>query len=103
MRKSINRPETPSPAVIDSQSVKTTLAQECVGYNAGKKVNGRKRHLLVDTQGLVISVKVTSASMTDRKEACELLKHTDPVKRRRLKLIFADQGYTGKLKDWIKK
>ncbi len=103
VRKDKNRPEMPSAAVIDSQSVKTALAQECVGYDAGKKVKGRKRHLLVDTQGLVISVKVTSASMTDRKGACELLKQTDPVKCRRLERIFADQGYTGKLKEWIKK
>ena len=103
VRKSRNRSEMPSAALIDSQSVKTALAQECVGYDAGKKVKGRKRHLLVNTQGLVISVKVTSASLTDRKGACELLKQTDPVKSRRLERIYADQGYTGKLKQWIKK
>lgn len=103
VRKSRNRPETPSAAVIDSQSVKTALAQQSVGYDAGKKVKGRKRHLLVDTQGLVISVAVTSASMTDRKGACELLRRADPLKRARLRRIYADQGYSGKLKEWTKK
>lgn len=103
VRKSRDRPGTPSAAVIDSQSVKTALAQECVGYDAGKKVKGRKRHLLVDTQGLVISVKVTSASMTDRGGACELLRHTDPLKRARLRRVYADQGYSGKLREWTKK
>lgn len=54
---------------MDSQSAKTALAQEAAGYDAGKKVNGRKRHLLVDTQGWLLSVHVSGAEQTDREGA----------------------------------
>src|SRR5882672_2703384 len=57
--------KTPAP-IIDSQSVKTTEQGGAKGYDAGKKVNGRKRHILVDTLGLLLSVKVLAANIQDR-------------------------------------
>lgn len=102
VRRVKGRSDTPTAAILDSQSVKTALAEECVGYDAGKKIKGRKRHLLVDTLGLVIGVQVSSAAMTDRKGACYLLEQTDQLKRSRISKIFADAGYSGKLIDWVK-
>ena len=71
------------------------------GYDAGKKVNGRKRHLLVDTIGLVLKAVVHAADIQDRDGAKLLL---EAVKGRfpRLELIWADGGYAGQLIDWVK-
>lgn len=71
------------------------------GYDAGKKINGRKRHLVVDTIGLVLAIVVHEASIQDRdgaKLVLQRLKGRFP----RLSLIWADGGYTGKLIDWVK-
>ena len=71
------------------------------GYDANKKVNGRKRHVLVDTLGLLLVAVVHSASSQDRHAATDLLlvlKH----RFSRLRLIWADGGYTGELIEWIK-
>ena len=70
------------------------------GYDAGKKINGRKRHLVVDTLGLVLAVVVHSAAIQDRdgaKLVLEKMKGLFP----RLRLIWADGGYAGKLIDWV--
>ena len=90
----------PSAGIIDSQSVKTTDVGGEHGYDAGKKVNGRKRHILVDTLGLLLTVVVHSANIQDRDGAKLVLKKaTDFLPR--LTLIWADGGYAGALIDWV--
>ncbi len=93
----------PSAAIIDSQSVKCadTVATGSSGYDAGKKIKGRKRHLLTDTQGLLLGVHVSPASVQDRDGAkvlfclfCHLFLTVT--------LIFADGGYQGQLEAWVR-
>lgn len=103
MRQRRKRNNLPTAAVLDSQSVKTALATEAVGYDAGKKVRGRKRHLLVDTQGLVLAVSVSSAAETDRRGAEEVFRKADKLQLSKLKLVYADGGYRGKLISQVKK
>src|SRR5512133_535121 len=91
----------PSAAIVDSQSVKTSETSGVRGYDAGKKINGIKRHLLVDTLGLVLVVLVLTADIQDPAGARLLL---TKVKDRlpRLQKIWADGGYTGTLIGWVK-
>ncbi len=100
VRKTEAREPTPSAAIIDSQSVKTIEQGGAKGNDAGKKVNGRKRHILVDTIGLLLIVKVLAANIQDRDGAKILLTE---IKERmpRLYLIWADGGYRGKLITWV--
>lgn len=101
VRESEGREDSPSAAIIDSQSVKTTEQGGDRGYDAGKKVNGRKRHVLVDTIGLLMCVLVHSAEIQDRDGAKLLLaKIKDQFPR--LQLIWADGGYAGQLVEWVK-
>jgi len=93
------RHQKPSVAAIDSQSVRMGLfIHEAVGVDGGKKVNGRKRHLLVDTLGLPIAIHVGSAKVHDGKAGDELLAQTDHVEDT-LKRIRADQAYGGEFKE----
>ena len=85
---------------MDSQSVKTTDHSGIRGYDAGKRVVGRKRHLLVDTLGLVLLAVVHPADVQDREGAKMLLRHLSK-RFGWLKLIWADGGYAGKLIDWV--
>jgi putative transposase len=101
VRHSEGREASPSAAIIDSQSVKTTAVKGERGYDAGKQVNGRKRHLIVDTLGLVLCVIVTAASVQDRDGAKQVFQ-TIQGRFPRLKLIWADGGYRGQLIDWVK-
>jgi transposase len=95
------RTAMPSAAIIDSASVKSaeTVGAASRGYDAGKKINGRKRHIAVDTLGLLLWVIVTAASVQDRDGARPLLEQV-AASFRRIRLVWADGGYAGKLVDW---
>ena len=104
LRQVEGRKRHPSAAIIDSQSVKSTETSDERGYDAGKKVNGRKRHILVDTIGLLLMVVVLPANIQDRHGAKELLAaFFSQVTPRRVKHIWADGGYTGALLGWARK
>ncbi len=93
-----------SAAIIDSQSVKSTECSDERGYDAGKKINGRKRHILVDTMGLLLRVMVLPANIQDRDGAKQLLSACfAQAPRCRVKHIWADGGYTGTLLEWSRK
>jgi putative transposase len=101
-RKKNGRKEQPTAGVIDAQSVKSTLvSSESKGFDAGKKVKGIKRHIIVDTMGLVLAVVIQSASVQDRDGAMEVIKKMVENWRSVIKL-FADAGYRGKLLDLVK-
>lgn len=96
------RDPEPTVGIIDSQSVRgaTTVGWEDRGWDGGKKINGRKRHIVVDTLGLLLAVAVTAASVQDRDGGL------DPVEiaageHPQLTKLFADGGYAGRFIDWV--
>jgi putative transposase len=101
VREAEGRDEEPSAAVIDSQSIKTSAVRGPEkGFDMGKKIWGRKRHVLVDTQGNLMDAKVTAASDSDLAGSKKLL---EPLKDRfpRMSLLWGDSHYGGTLVQWL--
>jgi len=94
-RRAAGRNVRPSAAVIDAQSVKTTETAGLRGYDGGKKINGVKRHLLVDTDGRLLEATVTTADIHDSKGAVPLMRQSR-ASWPKLGMVFADAGYRGK-------
>jgi putative transposase len=95
------RDASPSLGLIDSQSVKTSSMTQEKGYDGGKKVQGRKRHIVTDTMGFILAIVVHSADLQDR-EGARLVLQELRFKFPRLRKILADGGYTGEqLAQWM--
>src|SRR6266508_2913577 len=101
VRQAAKRKPEPSGAILDSQSVRTTEQGGARGYDAAKQVCGRKRHVVVDTLGLVLLVVITAANVQDREGARTLLASL-ATRFRRLRVIWADGAYAGGLQDWVR-
>jgi len=102
VRQQMGREADPSAAIIDSQSIKSSPVRgKDRGYDAYKKIRGRKRHLVVDTQGFLLAVKVTAANITDRLPAAFLLQ-TVACELPRVRHLWADHGYAGPFEDWVR-
>lgn len=99
----VGRSSQPTAAIIDSASLRgaDTVPARSRGYDAGKRVNGRKRHIAVDTSGLLLAVVVTIAGIQDRDGACRLLAALR-ARCSTISLIWADAGYAGRLVRWAK-
>lgn len=103
LRRALGRTARPSAGCIDSQSVhksaEATVPRASSGFDPHKKVNGRKRHIVTDTLGLLVAVVVTAANVQDRDAARLVL---PAAARRGLRHVFADQGYEGPLAAWAR-
>lgn len=97
------RDPLPTAAIIDSQSIRgaDTVPRSSRGYDAGKKINGRKRHIAVDSNGLLLAVVVTIAGIQDRDGGLRLLAALRE-KFSTIELVWADSGYAGRLVGWAK-
>ncbi|WP_329375946.1 IS5 family transposase [Streptomyces sp. NBC_01351] len=103
VRQREGRNAEPTAAIIDSQSVKGAASVPAAsrGFDGGKKINGRKRHIIVGTLGLLLMVLVTSADTRDRDAAYGMLERLR-ARYRKIALVWADGGYTGRLVDWAR-
>ena len=100
VRRRAGRHKHPTAGCLDSQSVKTTQVRGVRGYDSGKQIKGRKRHILVDTIGLLLAVVVTAASVSDPKGARLLFKRLGGGCKK-LRRIWVDGTYRGKLVNWV--
>jgi putative transposase len=103
VRQQVGREEDPSAAVIDTQTVKTHHQGAESDIDGGKNIKGRKRHIVVDTLGLLLAVTVTAGSLHDGRSAHRVLGKLSDRTTRRLEVIFADSKYhTKPLEDWLR-
>ena len=100
LRRRLGRHKQPTAGALDSQSVKTSQLPGVRGYDAGKQVKGRKRHILVDTLGLLLAVVVTSAALSDPAGAKRLFKRMGGACKK-LRRIWVDGTYRGHLLEWV--
>jgi putative transposase len=101
-RRRQGREPEPSAGSIDSQSIKTATQGSAIGFDGNKKIKGRKRHLLVDTLGLILAVVVTSASADDRVGLLILLESYWATGVKRLRQLWVDGGYRAEwLRQWV--
>ena len=107
VRGEAGRESEPSLLIIDSQSVKTgkVVPNKSKGFDGGKRIKGRKRHVIVDSLGLLVDVEVTKANLHDTKGAVKVLqKYKKRAKQPRVKRIIGDKGYRGEmLKGFVRK
>lgn len=100
VRQKAGRHKHPTAGSIDAQSVKTSASAGIKGFDAGKKIQGRKRHILVDTLGLLMAVVVTAACVQDR-DGAKLLLQSLSGSCKKIRRIWGDGDYRGKLLDWV--